>query len=321
MKLHVGYCISPGTFLTGLSNGIRSQALRYKNMMEEKGHTTTLINPWEIYQIKDYDVIHIFGSGYFLNQLVPGISKRKIPVILSPILDSPTHPSVVRLKSMLGVRNMKLVSSFSTIRAVNENITGYFARSEYEKKLLIKGFGIEPTKIQIIPVSLSGDVEKESQCEKKQFCLHVSSLYQKRKNVARLITAAGKVGVHLKLAGSMGNKTEETRLRDLVRSFPNVELLGFVTDEQLIQLYNEAKCFALPSLYEGVGIVALDAAAHGCDIVLTERGGPKEYYNNMAYLVNPKNVDAISDALVNAISNTHQPGLQSHIISNFNAAS
>lgn len=44
---------------------------------------------------------------------------------------------------------------------------------------------------------------------------------------------------------------------------------------------------------EGVGIVAVDAAIYGCEIVITNIGGPKEYYDNMAYTVNPYNIDDI----------------------------
>ena len=43
----------------------------------------------------------------------------------------------------------------------------------------------------------------------------------------------------------------------------NIEILGFVSDDELISLYNRAKVFALPSINEGVGLVALEAAVHG----------------------------------------------------------
>ena len=61
--------------------------------------------------------------------------------------------------------------------------------------------------------------------------------------------------------------------------------------------YKKAKEFALPSTNEGVGMVALEAADYGCEIVLTNLGAPKEYFDGMARLVNPYSIDDIGYAM------------------------
>ena len=81
----------------------------------------------------------------------------------------------------------------------------------------------------------------------------------------------------------------------------NITILGYLTYEELESWYNRAKVFALPSLFEGVGLVALEAAMHHCDIVLTNLGGPKEYYGGFAHTVNPYSVDEIGQAVVKAL--------------------
>ena len=102
----------------------------------------------------------------------------------------------------------------------------------------------------------------------------------------------------------------------------NIEVLGFVSDEELISLYNRAKVFALPSLNEGVGLVALEAAIHGCNIVITNLGGPKEYYEKgTAQLVNPYDVDDIGQAIMRALhDNTSQPQLRNDLSSKYNVS-
>ena len=56
----------------------------------------------------------------------------------------------------------------------------------------------------------------------------------------------------------------------------------------------------------------------GCDIVMTNLGGPKEYYNGLAVIVNPYNVDEIGKAVINLMhSKTNQPQLKSHITTNY----
>ena len=85
-----------------------------------------------------------------------------------------------------------------------------------------------------------------------------------------------------------------------------------------MNLYRRCKVFALPSINEGVGIVALNAAVQGANIVITNVGGPKEYYGNFAYQVDPHNVDDIGQAVLRAMDDdTMQPHLRQHIITNY----
>ena len=146
---------------------------------------------------------------------------------------------------------------------------------------------------------------------------------QPRKNVPALIKAARKYGFELKLVGNKGNAESEAKLRTLIGDDKNIELLGFVSDEELVSLYNRAKVFALPSLNEGVGLVALEAAIHGCNIVITNLGGPKEYYNKeMVELVNPYDIDDIGKAIVRAMEDCRsQPSLREELKKKYNVSS
>lgn len=99
------------------------------------------------------------------------------------------------------------------------------------------------------------------------------------------------------MAGKLRNEQEQIWLNLLIADAPQIEYLGFVSDEELKNLYRRAKVFALPSIYEGVGMVALEAAVMGDDIVITSQGGPKEYYADLAEIVNPISVDEIGKQL------------------------
>lgn len=59
----------------------------------------------------------------------------------------------------------------------------------------------------------------------------------------------------------------------------NVVFAGFVPDEELRDHYEQADLFALPSLYEGFGIVFVDALACGVPVVTTLCGGPEAVIN------------------------------------------
>lgn len=54
---------------------------------------------------------------------------------------------------------------------------------------------------------------------------------------------------------------------------------GFVPDNELKDHYEQADLFALPSLYEGFGLVFVDAISCGLPVVTTFCGGPEEVLN------------------------------------------
>lgn len=57
----------------------------------------------------------------------------------------------------------------------------------------------------------------------------------------------------------------------------NTHFLGYVGDEELLQLYKIADVVAIPSLYEPFGIVALEGMAANVPVVTTDVGGLKDF--------------------------------------------
>ena len=184
-----------------------------------------------------------------------------------------------------------------------------------------RGYGIENEKVAIVPLSYRED-HYDARIQKEPFCLFAGTMTQPRKNVPNLIRAARKYNFLLKLVGNKGNAESEAKLRQFIGDAQNIEILGFVSDEELMSLYNRAKVFALPSLNEGVGLVALEAAIHGGDIVITKLGGLKEYYEyGTVQLVDPHSVDDIGKAVLRAFDDTtNQPKLRNGLISRYNVS-
>ena len=197
----------------------------------------------------------------------------------------------------------------------------FYARTKYEADYLHRGYGIPNDRITIVPLSYRRDLYDPS-ISKESFCLFAGTMTQPRKNVPNLIRAAKKYHFKLVLVGNKGNASSEAQLRQLIGDADNIEIKGFVSDDELVSLYNRAKVFALPSLNEGVGLVALEAAVHGCNIVITKLGGPKEYYaDDSVQLVDPYRVDDIGKAVIAAMQDcTSQPRLRDEIIHKYNVS-
>ncbi len=60
-----------------------------------------------------------------------------------------------------------------------------------------------------------------------------------------------------------------------------VHLLGFITDAERNCLYNTVEAAIFPSLYEPFGIVALEAMAAGCNVIVSDVGGLSEVVHHM----------------------------------------
>jgi glycosyltransferase involved in cell wall biosynthesis len=226
-----------------------------------------------------------------------------------------------KLATHFGCSRLRLFSRNYALRRLKEDIKFFFARTEYEANYLREGYGISNEKIGIVPLSYRED-HYDSTIKKEPFCLFAGTMTQDRKNVPSLIMAAKKYGFRLVLVGNKGNAESEAKLRSLIGDVTNIEIKGFVSDEELISLYNRAKVFALPSLNEGVGLVALEAATHGCNVVITNLGGPKEYYpTGTAQTINPYSIDDIGQGIIKALDDDDsQPKLREYILEKYNAS-
>ena len=299
------------------SNGVVSQALTWKKGLEYLGHEIILIDMWQKNDWKTFDIIHFYGFSIYMRDFINGLVQVNPNIIVSPILD-PNY-SINRLKfyANFGIEKLNLTNPYHGLSTIKDKIKLFFVRSEFEKEYIVKGFGVSEDKCIVVPLSYSvSSVEKI--VKKEPFCLHISLLMDERKNVKRLIQAAIKYKFKLVLGGKLKNDAELAKLNSWIGANTNIEYRGYLSIEEMISLYSRAKVFALPSTNEGVGIVALEAASLGCDIVITNIGGPQEYYDGMAKIINPYSIDEIGKAVCELIEGTsYQPQLANHISDSF----
>jgi glycosyltransferase involved in cell wall biosynthesis len=83
-------------------------------------------------------------------------------------------------------------------------------------------------------------------------------------------------------------------------SAPGVEVLGRVSDPELVDRYQRATVFCLPSSYEGFGVPYIEALAAGCPVVATPNPGANEVLADGEFgtIVEP---ELLGDALVDLL--------------------
>lgn len=141
------------------------------------------------------------------------------------------------------------------------------------------------------------------------------------KNLPRLIEAWSKLPIEVRkshqllLVGKI-NK-EEIRCVARRQGLRDTELLfsGYLSDDELIQLYNLCKLFVLPSLHEGFGLPALEAMACGAPVIGSNTTSLPEVIGLAEALFDPFNVEAIRDKLEKALGDDiFRNRLKSHVL-------
>ena len=307
------------------SGGLNVQCRMWHQGLKDIGHDAYLLNPWDYFEYDTFDYVIIVGFGKVLIDYVKLFKQFDHPRIISaPVLD-PNDTPIWRFKMSCkykGSVRFGIHRPLHDYYKCKNEFSFFLARSEFEKEYIVKGLDVPAEKVKIVPISMRLQEKPVFELDAKEnTCLHVSRLASGAKNVPRLIEAAKKYGFKLNLAGTIHGDKEAKWLNDLIGDADNIKYLGWLDEHALIEEYKKAKVLALPSIIEGVGMVALEAATYGCEICLTNLGGPKEYYNGRAVLVNPYDVDSIGRGILEAMNDKHaQPELSDFILENYSVA-
>lgn len=146
-----------------------------------------------------------------------------------------------------------------------------------------------------IPPSLEG----------RKYLLYVGQI-QPRKNIVRLVEAfellaAKDKDLRLVIAGGHGWLQEPILERIRASQYSSrIIRKGAVAQEELVQLYQGAEVFVLPSLYEGFGMPILEAMASGCPVVTSNVSSMPEVAGDAAVLIDPLSVESIAAGIVEA---------------------
>jgi glycosyltransferase involved in cell wall biosynthesis len=137
------------------------------------------------------------------------------------------------------------------------------------------------------------------------------------KNQLTLIEALNNTDFKLLLIGdaSPNQKNYYRRCRQIAAK--NIEFTGRVSQEELVNYYKKAKIHILPSWFETCGLSSLEAAAMGCNIVITDKGYAREYFGNSAFYCDPGKSESIYDAVVTAAKSKPSIELQHKIFNHY----
>jgi glycosyltransferase involved in cell wall biosynthesis len=152
----------------------------------------------------------------------------------------------------------------------------------------------------------------------ERFLLSVGAL-ERRKNqltALRAFRASGlaQAGFQYVLCGARGAGAAE--ILALAQATPGVHVLGYVSDAQLRWLYQNARAFVLPSLLEGFGMPALEAARYGLIPIVSKDGALHEAVGGLGVAVAPEAPGELAEAMrhVTALPEAQRQSLQRALV-------
>jgi glycosyltransferase involved in cell wall biosynthesis len=304
-------------------HGVVAQARQQAEALESIGHTVDLLNPWQWQDIKDLDVLHFFADCALFPALKNQLpNRRRTLVAYSPIIDSNQSFAAYRLAADLGSFSSRLLTIPGIGRSQAQHSDVVICRSKHEQRRVNESLLVPMAKLEVVlngcsePSKLEVGVDSmiNSLELPKDFVLHISAFTQERKNVLRLSQAAAELGFPLVIAGHAETGPVLDELKQRIKQGQRIILLGFVDEATKAALYSLCRVFCLPSHHEGTGLVAVEAATYGANLVITRNGGPADYFLDMAEYVDPFDLADIRRGLAVAWDRPKNDRLKSHLM-------
>ena len=206
-----------------------------------------------------------------------------------------------------------------TVKGAAKILTG----SEFSRASILKVYSdLEEDQVVVVPNAAASEFrpisrEAAGAAVRQQFSINGPFLLsvgdlQPRKNQIGLIRAFAKlVRAYPQLKHRLVLAGKETWFADRVREAAResgagerIHFCGFVSDSDLLHLYNACDLSVFPSYYEGFGLPALESMACGRALVCSNTSALPEVVDGAAILVDPYVVDemvrAIADLLLDS---------------------
>jgi glycosyltransferase involved in cell wall biosynthesis len=229
------------------------------------------------------------------------LSKKCKKIVTVHDLSFELYPQFLSLKRKIWHRIInpkKFITSADKIIAVSQNT----------KNDLVRLYGIDSQKITVVYSGVNIQETSSLSLElPDKYILTVSTL-EPRKNLEGLIAAFQELikkeqfkDYHLLIVGPQGWKAEH--LYHLAPGNKQIKFLGFVSDAEKSQLFQQAKVFVYPSFYEGFGFPPLEAIAHGAPVIVSMNSSLPEILGQAALYIDPYNIFEITRALEEVLTN------------------
>ncbi len=180
------------------------------------------------------------------------------------------------------------------------------AVSQFTKQTLVDLEGVDPEKIHVFRQGPGLPIESLVNSKKPKpeipIILCVGSL-QPHKNLPGILDAFDRLlsrdtpPCKLVVVGKKQKYFNNPQIDPKFLSRDDIEFSGYISDDELGELYQQATMFVYPSFEEGFGMPLVEAFYAGCPVITSNQSCLPEIAGDAACLVSPSDSDAIASAM------------------------
>lgn len=255
--------------IVGMSDVMPYESTKYSDLDEE------MLRLWmESFKITLIEAIEDFKPDVIIS--------HHLWILTSMVVDISKGIKTIGICHGTDIRQLVNNPQYDDLVTKNiKNLDIIISLSKTQKEEILKYYKVSLAKIQVVGGGFNQDIFYRNNKEKIDNTIkliYVGKLsYQK--GIVSLIKVFKKIKethpVLLTIVGS-GFGEEESYIRDLGKD-KDIYFEGEVTQEALGNLYRESDIFVLPSFYEGLSLVTVEALASGLLTVVSEIQGLKDF--------------------------------------------
>lgn len=251
------------------------------------------------------DIVHSFGT-------------RFVPSTKAPL--------IVAIQDVIPLRLNEGGEQFAnevrkTLLQLSRRAQKVITISEFSKSEIAELLDLDRKVIEVIPNGVDTNHFKplDTRCrESASACLRhlkIESPYllcvggnTQRKNKARLVQAFELLKARYKIPHTLVLAGSNSFERDVLDSIENcsyrdnIVSVGYLSQEQSLQVLQQAEVLVFPSTYEGFGLPPLEAMACGIPVAMSNVSAMPEVGGDAVSYFDPLSVESISDAILKLIS-------------------
>ncbi len=293
----------------GCPGGGEVQLLKCRQALEALGVEVLLFDPWKP-QFDSVDLVHYFSVQGGSMNFCDYVKRIGLPLAISPVLWLTAEN---RARFPLG-----------EIRDLLHLCDRILPNSTAEADQLAEEFDVRPDKFSWVPNGVDPEFGVPADANEFRrrfgvegsFLLNVANI-EPRKNQRMLAAVARQMELDLIL---LGHARDPAYLADcLAAGGTRARHLGHLdhADPLLKSAYRACQVFVMPSLLETPGLAALEAAAQGAKLVVTEVGCTRQYFQDEACYVDPGDSSDLRRGIAAQWSAPTNDRLRRHVLANF----
>lgn len=235
---------------------------------------------------RKYDIIHITGTEHYL---LPFLLGKKVVI---------TVHDLGRILSLKGIRKLRYWLMQVAVLKFAQVVTCISSKTFQEVQNRIS---LPIGKMVVIP----NPIDSQFAFSPKEFntecpsILHIGT--KPNKNLTRSIMALKDIKCKMRIVG----RVDKSDIDLLNINNINYSIVSNLSDDEILQEYQNADIINFPSYYEGFGMPIIEGQATGRLVITSDLEPMKTVAGNGAILCNPYDVGSIRGAYLKAINDSN----------------